>query len=356
MRVQYRTQRSHGRAAAAAAAAAAAIGVAATLAAGPAQATPVQARAAVVDDVLTISGTNAADQITVDFTALDSVVVDLGGNSGPRRFDRSTFHSASVSLHAGDDDFRTLTGGPLADVPMTITTGAGNDSAVMGAGNDVVNGGSGEDFLLGGAGTDLVVSGTGADFVNGGVGTDVEVLGNGDDTAAWNPGEGNDTVVGGHGRDTLAFNGSDADELMSLSANGQSAVFLRSPGNIRMDLESVERLDLATFGGSDAVTIGDLSGTDVTVAEIDLASTRGAADARDDTVRVTGSGQADHVDVTADGGAVDVAGLSARTVVTGGDPTDRLQIDTLGGDDRVNVTDGARALLDIRSDLGADQS
>jgi hypothetical protein len=354
MRVQYRTRRSQGRAAAAAAAAG--IGLAATLAGAPAQATPVRAGAAVVDDVLTISGTNAADQITVDFTAADSVVVDLGGNSGSRRFDRSTFHSASVDLHAGDDDFRTLTGGPLADVPMTITTGAGNDSALTGAGNDVLDGGTGDDFLLGGAGTDLVFGGQGADFVNGGVGTDVEVLGNGDDTAAWNPGEGNDRITGGLGLDTLAFNGSNADEQMSLSANGQSAVFLRSPGNIRMDLDGVEQLDLATFGGSDAVTIGDLSSTDVTLSEIDLASTSGSGDARGDTVQVNGSDQADRVDVTADGGGVDVAGLAADTVVTGGEPTDRLQIDTFGGDDRVSVTDGARALLDIQSDLGADQS
>ena len=354
MRIQNRTRRSHGRAAAAAATAA--IGVAATLAGVPAQATPVRAGAAVVDDVLTISGSNAADKITVDFTALDSVVVDLGDGNGARRFASRTFHSASVDLHAGDDEFRTFSGGSLADVPMTVTTGNGDDVATTGAGNDVVDGGNGDDLLLGGAGTDLLVGGNGNDLVNGNLGTDVEVMGNGDDTAAWNPGEGNDRITGGLGRDALAFNGSNQDELMSLSANGQSAVFLRSPGNIRMDLDGVERLDLATFGGSDAVTIGDLSGTEVTAAQIDLASTTGSGDTKDDTVQVNGSGQPDRVDVTADGGAVDVAGLAAQTIVTGGEPTDRLQIDTFAGDDRVDVTDGARALLDIQSDLGADQS
>ena len=194
-----------------------------------------------------------------------------------------------------------------------------------------------------------MVGGNGADFVNGGVGTDVEVLGNGDDTAAWNPGEGNDTIDGGLGRDTLAFNGSNGDEQMSLSANGPSAVFLRNLGNIRMDLDGVERLDLATFGGVDTVTIGDLSGTDVTTAEIDLAATTGAADAKDDTVQVNGTDQADRVDVAADGGAVEVTGLAAQTSVTGGDPTDRLQINTFGGDDSVTVSDApacSRADLD----------
>ncbi len=334
---------------AAAAAAATAIVASATLVGGPAQATPAQAGAVVVNDVLTISGTNAADQIIVDFSSLDSVVVDLGDSFGTRRFASGSFHSASVDLRAGDDDFRTITGGTLADVPMTVVTGNGNDSATTGAASDVLDGGNGEDLLLGGAGTDHVIGGNGADFVNGGIGTDVEVLGNGDDTAAWNPGEGNDTIVGGLGRDTLAFNGSNGDEQMSLSANGESAVFLRNLANIRMDLDGVERLDLATFGGVDTVTVGDLSGTDVTQAEIDLAATTGAADAKGDTVQVNGTDQADRVDVTADGDAVEVTGLAAQTSVTGGDPTDRLLIDTLGGDDRVTVSDAARTLLDIQS-------
>ena len=354
MRMHSRTNRSFGRAAAATTM----IGlVAAVLAvsAGPAQATPARASAAVVDDVLVINGTNAADRITVDFTAPDSVAVNLG-HDHVQRFDPRTFHSASVSLRAGDDDFRTLSGASVTDVPLTIRAGAGNDTAVGGAADDVLEGGSGRDFLLGGAGTDHVFGGRGADFVNGGVGTDTEVLGSGDDRAAWNPGEGNDAISGGLGRDTLAFNGSDGDERMSLAADGTSAVFLRSPGNIRMDLDGVERLDLATLGGADAVTIGDLSGTALTVADIDLSSAAGTGDAKTDTVVVNGTDRPDRVDVAAHAGAVDVTGLRAKTVVTGGEPTDQLDVATFEGDDSVTVHDAARALLDIVVDLGLDQS
>lgn len=351
MKEQRRTNRAFGRAAAVTTM----IGLVAAVSAGPAHATPPRASAAVVGDVLVISGTNTADRITVDFTALDSVVVDLG-HDHVQRLDPRTFHSVSASLRSGDDDFRTISGGSLADVPLTVRSGAGDDTAVGGAANDVLEGESGEDFLLGGAGTDLVDSGRGADFVNGGVGTDTEVLGSGDDTAAWNPGEGNDAIAGGLGRDTLAFNGSDADERMSLTADGTSAVFLRSPGSIRMDLDGVERLDLATFGGADAVTIGDLSGTDLTVADIDLSSTAGTGDAKADTVVVNGTDRPDRVDVAAHAGAVDVTGLTGETVVTGGEPTDRLEVDTFEGDDSVTVDDAARALLDIAVDLGADQS
>src|SRR4051794_11499843 len=93
MRVQNRTRRARGRATAVAAATA--IVATATLVGGPAQATPARATAAVVGDVLTISGTNDADQISIDFSALDSVVVDLGGSNGTRRFASGSFDSAS---------------------------------------------------------------------------------------------------------------------------------------------------------------------------------------------------------------------------------------------------------------------
>ena len=200
-----------------------------------------------------------------------------------------------------------------------------------------------------------MVGGNGADFVNGGVGTDVEVLGNGDDTAAWNPGEGNDAIDGGLGRDTLAFNGADGDEQMSLSANGRSAVFLRVQGNIRMDLDGVERLDLATFGGADTVTIDDLSGTEVTAAEIDLAATTGGADARIDTVQVNGS--AGPTGSTSRPTAArsrwqDWLPRPASPAATR--PTYSASTRS-GGNDQVTVSDQARALLDIQADLGADQ-
>ena len=60
--------------------------------------------------------------------------MDLGDGIGTRRFAAGSFHSASVDLRAGGDDFRTISGGSLADVPMTVETGNGNDVATAGAG------------------------------------------------------------------------------------------------------------------------------------------------------------------------------------------------------------------------------
>ena len=115
-----------------------------------------------------------------------------------------------------------------------------------------------------------------------------------------------------------------------------------------MDLEGVERLDLATFGGVDTVTIGDLSGTDVTRRTSTWPPPPALPTPRTTPSRCSAPSQADRVDVTADGGAVEVTGLAAQTSVTGGDPTDRLLINTLGGDDSVTVSDSARALLTIQ--------
>jgi hypothetical protein len=122
-----------------------------------------------------------------------------------------------------------------------------------------------------------------------------------------------------------------------------------------MDLDGVERLDLHAFGGADTVFVGDLTGTGLTLARIGLASSTGAGDSKPDTVVVDGTEQADQVDVTARAGAVDVDGLAARTVVTGSEPTDQLDISTLGGDDRVAVEQAARALIGVVVDLGAGQ-
>lgn len=336
--------------------AAAAATTMAVVGAAPAEASVPPASAVVANDVLNILGTSDADTISLNFAGdPGSVTVDLG-NGTTQRFDRATFHSATVVLDAGDDRVTTLSGGSaVTDVPLRIDGGAGDDRANGSAANDTLSGGNGDDTLLGGAGVDVLFGDRGDDFVNGNVGADTEFLGSGDDTAGWIPGEGNDAVIGESGFDTLAFDGSDGDEIMSLSANGSHAVFLRNLGTIRMDLDGVERLDLATFGGVDLVTVNDLTGTDLTRADIDLAATNGAGDNKDDTVVVKGTEGADSVDVSAFGGTVDVAGLHAETRIAAGESGDLLQLELLGGNDRVSVADAVTALIDVAVNLGTGQ-
>jgi hypothetical protein len=134
-------------------------------------------------------------------------------------------------------------------------------------------GGNGNDTLIGSAGTDILDGGTGNDTVVGGKGGDTASLGAGNDTFVWNNGDGSDLVEGQAGFDTLVFNGNDdpnVAEQMSISANGSRATLFRAQGNITMDLNSVERIEINALGGADNITINDLTGTDVKEVAIDL--------------------------------------------------------------------------------------
>src|SRR5205823_9347185 len=120
-------------------------------------------------------------------------------------------------------------------------------------------------------GADLLLGGDGNDTVTGGPGNDVALLGNGNDTFIWNPGDGSDTVEGQAGTDTLLFNGANVNENIDISANGGRLRLFRDVGNVVMDLNGVEHIQLNTVGGADTITVNDLSGTDVTQVAIDLA-------------------------------------------------------------------------------------
>jgi hypothetical protein len=79
-----------------------------------------------------------------------------------------------------------------------------------------------------------------------------------------------------------------------------------------MDTNGVETVDFNALTGSDSVTINDLSGTDVTQTNIDLAGTLGgnAADNTADSVTVNGTGGDDNIAVAGNGSGADVTGLA----------------------------------------------
>src|SRR4029453_7853968 len=87
-------------------------------------------------------------------------------------------------------------------------------------------------------------------------------LGTGADTFQWDPGDGSDVVEGQDGTDTMLFNGSSGAELFEVLANGPRVRFTRNLGNIVMDLNDVERIDLNTLGNTDTTTVNSLPDTD----------------------------------------------------------------------------------------------
>ena len=321
-----------------------AAGAAAMLAVGLATASPAAAAtsASVSNGTLTVTGDSGDDRIALRLAAgaAGTLQVDFGDDgSAEHSFDRSTFSRIEVFTGNGNDQFR-----------VDQANGAFTDEALT------VDGGNGHDTLDGGDGVEFFIGGNGGDAVDGNRGNDTALLGNGRDIFRWDPGDGSDVVEGENGTDTLDFNGAGVDEIMTLSPNGERSLFLRNIGNIRMDMNGVERLDLTALGGADMVTVNDMSGTDFRRADVDLSSPTGAADGVADIVTVKGTEQADDIRVKDAGARVAVDGLRTETVVAGGEPIDLLQVDALGGDDKVNVDPAASALIGVSVDLGSGQN
>src|SRR5262249_56459875 len=108
------------------------------------------------------------------------------------------------------------------------------------------------------------------DFIDGNRGNDTAFMGAGDDVFQWDPGDGSDLVEGEAGTDRMLFNGANINENIDISANGQRVRFFRNVGNVTMDLGGVEGIDFNAKGGADIVTVNDLSGTDVTQVNLNL--------------------------------------------------------------------------------------
>ena len=172
--------------------------------------------------------------------------------------------------------------------------------------------------------------------VDGNQGADTGFLGEGDDTFIWDNGDGSDVVEGAAGFDTMVFNGMAGGETFDASANGGRLRFFRQQGNIVMDVDDTERVDLRTLGGADATTVNDLTVTDVLEVDVDLAATIGgnAGDLVADTVTVNGTAGDDLVGIAEGNGTVFVAGLFPIVAIRHADAaSDRLLVNGLAGDD-----------------------
>ena len=207
-----------------------------------------QVKGKVDNGTLTITGTSAAETLSLvlasDPTTLD--VVD-GSGSVVFAFDRSTFDKIVVNAGGGGDTVRIdQFGGTFTDTEATTLNGQGGD-----------------DTLLGGSFAETLDGGPGDDLIDGNIGSDVALMGPGNDTFQWDPGDGSDTVEGQGGKDTMLFNGSNAGEQIDLSANGNRLRLHRDVANVTMDTDGVENVDVNARGGADTITVDDLSATDV---------------------------------------------------------------------------------------------
>jgi Ca2+-binding RTX toxin-like protein len=285
-------------------------------------------------DTAMVNGGTGAEVFTV--TANGTRVRFDRLDPAPFSLDIGTTEHLVVKANGGNDFF-SATGNLAALIQLTVDGGAGNDT------------------ILGTNGADTLLGGTGNDFIDGQQGNDVAFLGAGNDTFQWDPGDGSDTVEGQAGFDALRFNGSAGAEIMEISANGARTLLTRNLGNIVMDLNDVERVQLQALGGADTITVQDLAGTDVKQVAINLAGTIGgtAGDGQADTVIVNGNGGNNTINVAQVAGAVTVTGLVAQTTIAAAEAAnDSLVVNGLAGNDTINASKLAAGVVGLTLDGG----
>ena len=287
---------------------------------------------------LTIVGTEASDKVALRLQSGQPGVlqVDVGDDgSADFSFARERVATIAVDAAAGDDLVRIdESNGVFTDsIPTTIDGGAGNDT------------------IVGGKGIETLLGGDGNDSIDGNGGNDLALLGAGDDTFVWDPGDGSDKIEGQDGTDTMRFNGANVSEQVDLSANGSRLKLFRTQANITMDTAGVERVDFNALGGADLVTVNDLSGTDVSSVNVDLAGTLGGAtgDGQPDSVVLNGTNNDDTIRVNGDATEVTAKGLAPLVEIFHPEAAnDRLEINTPAGQNAVasgGLADGVIQLL-----------
>ncbi len=287
------------------------------------------------EDTAEINGGNGGEIFTI--AANGTRVLFDRVNPLPFTVDIGTTENLVLNANGGDDMI-SATGNLAALIKLTIDGGAGNDT------------------ILGGNGNDTLLGGDGNDFIDGNQGNDSAFLGAGDDTFQWDPGDGNDIVDGQDGVDRMLFNGANIDESIDITANGERARLVRNVGTITMDLNGVERIDLNALGGADTINVGDMSGTDVTTINVNLAGTLGGTtgDGQADIVTVGGTNGGDTIEVLGQNGSVAVAGLSALVQLTGTEgANDQLIVRGGGGDDTISASTLLAGNIKLTIDGGA---
>ena len=292
--------------------------------------------------VLTIEGTKGDDTIVASPQSgrPDVLQVDVGdARKHPFHFKRDDVDS--IYLDAGD----------------------GNDAVSVDEANGVftdtiattLDGGDGNDTLAGGSGAETLIGSGGSDSIDGNRGADKALMGSGDDTFVWDPGDGSDVVEGQDGSDTMVFNGAAGAEQVDVSANGSRLRFFRNPANITMDTAGVETVDFNALGGTDTITVNDLSGTGVSKVNLDLAGSLGGlvGDGQVDRVTVNGTAGDDIVSVSGDAAGVSVSGLPAQVAMQHQDPVDELVVNGAGGTDSISAAALAAGSIALTLDGGS---
>ena len=281
------------------------------------------------EGLFSYTGTTGVRRVRLDFTTVSAAV---GGNRFAIDNLAYTLGSPSNPIAFGGD---TLLGGADND---TLLGRDGNDLLNGGAGNDSLDGGAGNDSLAGAAGDDSVFGGLGNDTLRGGAGQDTLLGGDGDDSIIASLGDGVDSISGGEGGDTFEFIGNSAANTFNVGqATGRLTI--SNDTTTQTIASDIELVQITALGGTDRVTVADLTGVGLTEVRLNL----GAGNDRllSDPGAKLGSVQ---LRVFGEAGNDLLIGTDSADFLSGGDGNDTLigndGNDTLNGDAGLDSIDG----------------
>jgi Ca2+-binding RTX toxin-like protein len=339
---------------------------------------------------ITVDGAPGTDTVTCVDNGAGAFVVKFNG-ADPTRVPAdgkvTTGCAASVSLAVDEPDKDTATNNTLdlRGITRAQWTGLAASTTPF-----AINMGGGNDTVIGSEFSEVITPGKGDDNVNGNAG---------DDTMVWNPGEASDVMTGGDGRDLVVDNGGAVDEQFVITQkNGRVDATRVNPAPFTLDIDA-ERLQINGAGGNDTITgnegVGALITTEMNGGDGNdtLVGTDGADVQRGGTGIDTVTGAKGNDDMAGEDGddtliwnpgdgsdkfeggagndiAQDNGGAAAEQFVVSdngdrftatrqtGAPffldigtTETLDLNTLGGDDTVDVGKGLGAVK-VDADLG----
>ena len=312
------------------------------------------------DDLIVVNGTVNNDTVSIN-QAIEGTVISVNGATSTN--DLSQFLGVMHVDLLGGNDTATLSG---YNIPTSVMGGDGNDvinasgvavsiSIYGGNGNDTFRAGSGDDYMEGNDGADEIYCSAGNDQIFGGADSD---------TFLWNYLlDGNDTIDGGTGQNSIQVLGNaSGGNQYTLNPSTSAPLFAEITGATSLGLlqgniltTSIQQVSLTGGSGEDSFTVGDLTGTSVTIVTADF-----GVDTVADNLSVTGTANDDNVYVTGSTVA-QVVGLPwtvsvSNSALNGSLLVDGIAVDAGLGNDYVSATGNllAPVLVTLIGGRGAD--
>lgn len=169
--------------------------------------------ATLINGVLTVTGSDLADQITLVRSPSQPQMIKVVINGQVTAFNVSSITFANVQGLEGHDTIRFDERYGAISFAARLYGGAGNDSIIGGSGGDRVYGGAGNDWLAGGLGNDTLYGEAGNDRIFGGEGRDY--LDGGSDADLLRGEGGQDRIIAKSSEDDFRGNSGDILTLLS---------------------------------------------------------------------------------------------------------------------------------------------